>query len=176
MGSLYPEKGIELFVDSIPEVIKTIPNVKFVIIGTGPLEEKIKNAIKKMNIKNNVNFIGHVKSREEIFKILLECSVGVAPYFVKKNSYTSFGFGAKVIDYMACGLPVIICHWKEIEKLGLGLTINYDSKEMSPSIIKLLTDKTFFMNCHENVLTYVKSHYYKNVYNDAFKKIGFKIN
>lgn len=168
IGALWPEKGIELIIDSIPTVAKLIPNIRVVIIGGGPLEKDLHQRVKDLNIENYVTFTGHMDSRSDAMEILSKCSIGIAPYVVKEKYYTSFGYGAKVFDYMACGLPVIITHWKEIEEKELGLTIDYDAERLSSAILCLLTDRLRYERCKQNVLQIAKERFYKNVFDNAF--------
>lgn len=173
IGILEPEKGIELIIQSIPKVLKSIPNAKFIILGGGPLEKDIRKKIKNSDFENSVKLTGHIPSRKDAMELLSKCTIGIAPYIVEKNQYQSFGFGAKIFDYAACGLPIVITHWKQIEDLEMGLTIDYNSSQLAEAIVKLLKDQDLYKSCKENVGKFAQDHYYKKIYDEAFSKLSF---
>ena len=59
VGRLSEQKGMEYFIDSIPNILKDHPMTKFFIIGTGELEEKLKKQVEDLNLSNDVMFMGY---------------------------------------------------------------------------------------------------------------------
>ena len=176
IGNLSSEKGIDLIIDSMPEIIRSIPQAKLIIIGRGPEEKKLQQKIKENNLENNVIMTGFIESRDEALEILSKCTIGVSPYQIDKEEYTGYGFAAKLVEYVACGLPVITTiYWKELEEDGFGLMINYSTKELASAVIKLLKDKDFYSKCRISCYKQAQKHYYKNVYDMAFSTINMKM-
>lgn len=176
IGTLRPEKGIELIIDCIPLTLKKIPHVKFLFIGGGPLEEYLRSKIKENNCEKSVQILGHVPSREDAMSKLSESTIGLAPYVVKEGLYTSFGYGAKILEYMSCGMPVIATHWKKIEEDGIGLTINYDANELANAIEHILLDENLYNRCRAKSYEKIKDHHYEEVFGNAFESIGIQKN
>jgi len=172
IGTLYPEKGIELIIDSMPLILKSVSNVNLLIIGGGPLENILRSQIKKLRIEDKVTMTSNIPSREKAMELLSKCTIGLAPYLVKMNYYTSYGFGAKVFEYMSCGLPIIITFWEEIEKMGVGLRIDNNMESLSKAAVHLLTDSSFYERCKNNALKIANEHYYERVYDHAFIRLG----
>lgn len=68
------QKNIELMVEIIMEVKKTIPNIHLVVMGLGvvsPNTENVKKLISKYNLENNITLIEWL-DRKEIFNIVIK--------------------------------------------------------------------------------------------------------
>ena len=67
------------------------------IIGQGPMQKKLKESAKELNLKKNVYFAGNQSSPASL---LNEANLFI--HTAKRE-----GFGLAMIEAMACGLPVI---------------------------------------------------------------------
>ena len=70
IGRLSEQKGMEYYIDSIPAVIEKHPMTKFLIIGSGELEEDLRNRVKRKAIENAVVFMGYRKDIQNIMSQL----------------------------------------------------------------------------------------------------------
>ena len=77
-----------------------IRNIKFIVMGDGPLKTIFKNHAETQNV--NVEFTG-LLNYEKMVSILTRCDIAVNP--IIKNSVASII--NKVADYAAAGLPVL---------------------------------------------------------------------
>lgn len=77
-----------------------IKNIKFIVMGDGPLKDKFINYAEKKNI--NFEFTGRLDYTEMV-KILIKCDIAVNP--ISKGAAASII--NKVGDYAAAGLPVL---------------------------------------------------------------------
>lgn len=59
IGRISEQKGVEYFVKAIPSIVRRYENFKFIIVGTGELEETIKKKCKELNIYESVIFMGY---------------------------------------------------------------------------------------------------------------------
>lgn len=59
VGRLSKQKGMEYFINAIPDIIKRQPNTRFVIAGSGEEEQKLKELVKKLGICEYVTFLGY---------------------------------------------------------------------------------------------------------------------
>lgn len=59
VGRLSEQKGMEYFVHAIPAIKKQISNAKFVIIGSGEDESKLKQLVNKLNLQEDCYFLGY---------------------------------------------------------------------------------------------------------------------
>ena len=113
-----------------------LDNIKFVIMGDGPLKLKFEKYAKQNEIY--AEFTGRL-SYEEMVGILAMCDIAVNP--IRKGSAGSII--NKVGDYAAAGLPVIntqeCSEYKELlTKYNAGFNcINSDPKDIAEKIFKL---------------------------------------
>lgn len=107
VGRLEERKGIDIVLDSIPEIVSEFPTIKFRIAGRNDIAiENGKTYMSKFleehdgeSIVKNVEFLGYVP--DETLRGLYEsCDIFVAP-----SRYESFG--QMLVEAMAYGKPII---------------------------------------------------------------------
>lgn len=59
IGRLSQQKGYEYYINSIPEVVLKHNNVRFLIVGTGEDEDKLKKQVDQLGLEDFVFFIGY---------------------------------------------------------------------------------------------------------------------
>lgn len=96
-----PVYDVSTLIKAIPLVLKEFPDAKFLILGKGSEEEKLKNLAKSLGILNNTNFSGFVPN-DELPKYLASSDIYVS------TSLSDAGIAASTAEAMACGLPVIV--------------------------------------------------------------------
>ncbi len=99
IGRLSNEKGIFNFLSAIPKVLQKKSDIRFLILGNGPLDEKVKKYINDENLENYVMLVNRV-SPEIVPSFLNRLQLCVLP------SYTE-GMPNIMIEAMACGTPVL---------------------------------------------------------------------
>ena len=178
LSHLRKGQGIELVLEALPEVVKQIPSVKLVVIGTGPLEKYFREEVKERNLTDNIVFLGYIENHDEIDKIVAKCRVGIAPYVPDPNSFTWSADPGKPKVYLGCGIPVIITRVPEvaleISKREAGIAINYSSLELAEAITKLLTNDVFYDKCRANAIEFASELDWGTVFTEAFTKL-FKL-
>lgn len=90
-------KGHEILLDAIPQVISKIKNIKVIIAGTGKLENKIRECAGRLKMGDKVVITGF---RSDIPKLLSVMDVTIMP------SYNE-GFGMSVLESLASGRAVV---------------------------------------------------------------------
>jgi glycosyltransferase involved in cell wall biosynthesis len=87
-------------IDDVIAALKLLPqNVKFVILGTGPLETKLKELARSSHLDARTLFLGHI-DHKDMPKYLQASDIYIRPS-------RSEGMGASFIEAFAAGLPVI---------------------------------------------------------------------
>jgi len=97
VGRLSPEKGHEIFLKAAAEVVKRVQNVKFIIIGDGPLREELKQKVRDLKLSEYVLFTG---IRQDMPAIYAACDILVNSSYVE-------GLPMTILEAMASHLPVI---------------------------------------------------------------------
>lgn len=175
MGHLREGQGIELIIASLPEAVKRIPDLKLLFIGTGHLKNKIEEETGKLGVRSFVEFTGYIEEHKDMERILVRCAVGLAPYEPSPHSLARYTDPGKPKQYLACGLPVIVTRVpeiaKEIEKWPMGITINYDKKELADAIIRLLEDEQFYNKCRKNAVEFASGLSWNKIFERALAAI-----
>ncbi|MFN3466192.1 MAG: glycosyltransferase family 4 protein [Candidatus Brocadiales bacterium] len=143
VARLAPHKGQDTIISLMPELIKKIPNLVYVIVGVGSQEATLKDMVSRLNLNGYVLFTGP-KPVEELPGLYSVCDVFV---MVSKEipSFEFEGFGIAFLEANACGKPVIGGKSGGIPEAVLhgqtGLLVDPNNpKEIIGAIVKLLTD------------------------------------
>lgn len=99
VGRLIRQKNYEVLIRSIPEVIQDAPNTRFLLVGNGPLRQRLENVAREVNVREYITFTGGVK-RERVFELLHIMDVFVVP-----SSWE--GFCNAAVEAMAANRPLI---------------------------------------------------------------------
>lgn len=100
VGRLDERKGIMIAIRTLKELIKDFPNAYLLVIGNGPLENKAKLLVDKLNLMNSCSFLGYIK-REELPNYYASCDVYISPALGGESQ------GIVLLEAMASGKPVI---------------------------------------------------------------------
>ena len=129
------QKNHDFLIDIFYEVSKKQENSKLILIGEGPLEEKIKNKIKKLNIDDKVIIL---KKRNDVNEILQTADIFVLPSLFE-------GLPLVGIEAQASGLPIItsdtVSKELAITDLVNFYSLNEDAKSWADEIIKMNNKK-----------------------------------
>ena len=98
-GVLRARKGLFDLIKCAIIVSKIIPDAKFVICGTGPLLQKLKEQVQSAELEQKVIFLGRV-DRKRLIKIYQGATI-----YVVSSIYE--GLPTVLLEAMACGLPVV---------------------------------------------------------------------
>lgn len=150
-GLLSPNKGIENVLRALPEVVKTIPNLVYIVLGaTHPNLVReygetyrlgLERMAQELGIKRNVSFYNRFVEQEELKNFLGVTDLYITPYLnaAQTTSGTlAYAFG--------CGKAVISTPYWHAEELladDRGVLVPFgDSKAMADAIIALLKGDT----------------------------------
>ena len=87
-------------IGDIIEALKYLPeNIKFLILGEGPLKENLKSKIKNLKLENRVLLMGHIEPHK------VPNYLAISDIFVRPS--LSEGLGSSFLEAMAAGVPVI---------------------------------------------------------------------
>jgi L-malate glycosyltransferase len=138
VGRLRWEKGQDILLDALPEVIKSIPNAMLLIVGDGPDRMSLELRAKSLGLASNIIWLGQL-DYDEVIKLYTVMDVVVIPSRFE-------GFGLSAAEAMAAGCPVIasaVDGLAEVIQHGVtGLLFPADDiKKLASSIIDLLMHK-----------------------------------
>lgn len=138
LGSSYDIKNV---IDAIKILNdKNIKNLKFVLMGNGPLEDEFKSYAKSKNVK--CEFTGRLDYETMVGRL---CTSDIAINPIRKGSAASII--NKVGDYAASGIPVINTqeskeYRKLVEDYKIGYNVeNNNPEQMAEKILELYNNK-----------------------------------
>jgi L-malate glycosyltransferase len=97
ISNLRPEKGYRTLLEAVPEIIRKIPQARFLIVGTGELDEELKQTVLERELAPYVAFLGR---RADIAELLGAMDLMVLPSI-------SESLPNVVLEAMSAGCPVI---------------------------------------------------------------------
>ncbi len=78
IGSFYAYEGLDLLLSSLPRILESVPQVRVLLVGGGPEEQKLKALADTLRIRDKVIFAGRV-SHDEIQRYYSIVDVFVYP-------------------------------------------------------------------------------------------------
>ncbi|MCX5713521.1 MAG: glycosyltransferase [Candidatus Omnitrophica bacterium] len=179
LGVLSEHQGVQLILEALPDIVKDIPGVKLTVIGTGPLEAKLKSMVKENKLEGHVDFTGLIPDKEAE-DILCSSALGLAPYLDDPRSNKKTTEPTKPKTYMSCGLPVIITRVPpnagEIEKNGAGILIDYEKNDLIDAVKLLLTNDQVYNEYRSRAIEYASRFDWQNIFDNAFRPLLWQEN
>lgn len=98
IGSFYDYEGLDILLESVPELVKRRPKLKVLLVGGGPQNDMLKNQVKRLGIDSVVTMTGRVPHDEvERYYSLMDVMV----YPRKKQRLTDLVTPLKPLEAMA---------------------------------------------------------------------------
>ena len=155
VGRLVYEKGIHILINAIPKVLAKT-DAKFVIVGSGYMQEQLSNIVKSMGLEHKVLFTGFV-DEENLLKLQKVADVSVVPSLFEP-------FGIVALEAMAAKSPVVVS-----DTGGLGEIVQHDvtgvkaypnnTDSLAWGITKILTDNGYAKSIRENAYKVILEKY-----------------
>ena len=139
VGRLIPLKCFVELVEAMPEIIQKFSDVKLVIVGDGPAQQRIEETIKKLNLEERVVLTGALP-RDVMFRYIKAADVFVLNSVHETFSHLlleTMAIGTPIVTTNVGGTPEIIEHNKE----GILVTPRVTG-ELVSAIMLLLEDST----------------------------------
>ena len=139
-----PRKNHAMLINTVPELLKVIPNLRIVFAGSGVLFDKCKQLVQELGIKDYFLFLGE---RTDIDTICRISDIHVSTSKLE-------GQGINNIEAMACGCPLVVSKvrgHKDVCKEGRNgfLFALNKPQDLVASIIKLYQDKELYTKISE---------------------------
>ncbi len=178
VGYLIERKGFEYLIRAMPHVLKEHENVRLKIVGSGPLESKLKSLIRELGLGDKVEIIKNV-SDENLLMMYNSADLFVLPSIVDSQGNTE-GLGVVLLEAMACGLPVIGSDVGGIPDIiedgNNGFLVKQKNSELlKNSILNFIEDKKLSDNISGKGYKSILNKFgWDNIANKYIKIYGFK--
>lgn len=102
VGRMTTQKGPDMLLEAVPNILKDHPNAKIVFVGDGYMNHDLENKAREMNVAHATRFTGYISDQDKA-NLFKACDCVVVP---SRNE----PFGIVVLEAWACGKPVIATH------------------------------------------------------------------
>lgn len=128
-------KGYDQIIKAMPEIVRAVPNARYLLVGKGPDRSRIERLIAEAGVQDAVILAGFVPD-EELAEHYNLCDIFAMPSRAE-------GFGIVYLEALACGKPVLAGNKDgSRDALGggeLGLLVDPDdTAEIAAEIIRVL--------------------------------------
>lgn len=177
-GVLTYIRGLENLVKAMPLILEKQPKIKLIIVGEGPERGRLVSLATHLKVNGNIRFTGNIEHRV-IPNVISSADVTIGP--LKSSIPSSTSFPIKVLEYMACGKPVVGCYGGVSSDLIINgyngiLVREGDAQELATAILKLLGDGAFAKELGHNARKHVeKFHDWNNLVLRLDKKIKAQV-
>ena len=164
-GAMYYHRGLDILLEAIPDVIKKIPDIKFILLGSGSEMNKLKKIVKDKKLEKSVEFTGWI-NRNEIPENISDASIGIGP--LRLTDVTKHALPIKVLEYMASSLAIIAIEDtlpNDILKNGENGFFVKNSNELAQKIIELSQNHELCKKMGDNSKKMVVKFDWKNIIN-----------
>ncbi len=162
--------------NAVGDVIKSLaylpPNVKFLILGSGPDEEKLKSLVENLKLNGRVIMLGSVKNE------LVPKYLAIADIFIRPS--LSEGQGISFLEAMAAGVPVIateaggIVDFLRDRETGLFCRMN-NPESIAEKVEELLNNNELAEKIKINAKNMIEKDYDWNLIAMKMKNIFFNL-
>jgi len=165
IGTLFDFSGLDDFIRRFSGIIKQIPEVKLLIVGDGPQRPSLERIISELNLRERVLITGF-QPYETMPQYINMATLCINPFRI--TDITRDIFPTKILQYLACGRPVIATPLPGMtalapgENQGIVYTDNLD--EMASSTVSLIKSPERRNRLGRAAMNYVKqTHSYDRI-------------
>jgi glycosyltransferase involved in cell wall biosynthesis len=174
VGRLSREKGLEDLFDAFCIVLKSKPDARLDLVGSGPLTESLKSRVAEMGLQRSVTFLG-TKSLDEISGLLLQSTALMLPSHSEPWGLVvneSLSYGCPVVVSDACGcVPDLVVEGRTGYSFDIG-----DVDRMAAAMLAISTwsqDRVpVARRCLEVIADYTPEHAASQILDGCIRIVG----
>ncbi len=144
VGRLVARKGYAQVLRALPRVIQHVPQLLYLIAGSGPQEARLRHSVSCLQLHDHVRFLGHVPANR-LPELYCASDLFVMPCISMDHEHDVEGFGIVFSEAAACGIPVIAGNSggaaEAVEHRRTGLVVDgRDVAAIESAMVRVLCD------------------------------------
>lgn len=160
-GYINVGRGLEVVINSMPELLKHFGDIQFVLVGEGEGIALFKSLCRKLGVEEQVKFAGWMNF-DKIPTLIRHSDICVVPHLATEHKNTTIP--NKIFDYMACKKPIIVSDARPLKRIveeeRCGAVFESgDTRSFVKAVRKLLGDPAKAKKIGENGYKAVISKY-----------------
>ncbi len=138
-------RGLSTVVEALPEIVKSIPYIKFLIAGRIARNCNLFDLAKKLNVDKHIEFLGMLPIKKlPSYIAASDACINIPPAINEEKNRT---IATKVYQYLLMEKPIIVGQTKLLKKFVLdnqiGISIKeLDSKDFAQQVIDFRKSKS----------------------------------
>jgi len=158
-------RGIELLIKALARVLSEEPDAMLVLVSHDVNHDDLKRLAESLDVEEHVRFIGPV--RHSLVPVLISmATVTIGP--LVSFYFTRGAVPRKVLEYMACGRPVVSSYGSTsqdllIEGYNAILVTSGSVNELYSAIVSLLRDGKLASKIGKNAKQHIEKFYNRDV-------------
>lgn len=154
IGPLEEWRGHKYFIEAAQEVLAQNAEVQFLIVGEGPLENRLRKQSRKLGINKSMTFLANIT---DYYNVLPRIDIFVFPIL-------QMGMGVTILEAMGCGKPVIISAvgdtYRLIKEGETGFLIPpHNAQAIKDKLLDLLNNKILTLEVGMRARQYVEKNF-----------------
>jgi glycosyltransferase involved in cell wall biosynthesis len=167
-------KGVSLFLDAVPQIVRAVPEAMFLLLGRGKEEKALREKARSMGIDPYVLFAGFRRDIHRYYAIMDVSSL---------TSYSE-GLSITLLESMQCGIPVVATRVGGNPEVVVDDETGYlvkpgDASDFASHVVKLLKNRDLRKSMGKEAWKRVEKHFrmrevasrYVGLYEDYYKEI-----
>jgi phosphatidylinositol alpha-mannosyltransferase len=100
VGRLEKRKGLEVLLRAMPQVMRAVPDINLVVVGSGPLESRCRSLCRELGVGSRTSFLGQVDT-DILPGLYANCTLFASP------ALGGEAMGIVLVEAMAAGTCVV---------------------------------------------------------------------
>jgi glycogen(starch) synthase len=165
IGRLVYEKGFQVALDALPQVIRRVGDVRFLVAGSGTHEAELRKQASKLGLMEHGTFLGWIGDD------VLHSLYRIADLCVVPSIYEPFGIVA--LEAMASGCPCIVADTGGLREIVSNRDVGLRFRAQSPRslahwVARVLTDAEL----RDRLVTEASEHVLRFDWADVARRTG----
>ena len=178
VGRLTSRKGYQFVIQALPLICGVIPDVKYIIAGSGEMEPKLKSLVKELGLEERVVFMGRIDD-ETKNQLMQECGAFITTSYTEPNPMDVESFGIVYVEANAYGKYVIAANTGGVGEAVIdgetGILVEQKNiRQIADAVIKVFGSdfkydpQKCIDNAKRNHISVISESYYNEI--DTFLK------